>query len=82
MKLTKQHIELHAQILKRGIGKICNDLLPEEKNLLTKEQWVEFAGEYHKWNGDYEEFDSNRPVMFDFMVVDFINHLLINRQDA
>lgn len=76
MKLTEKHLELHKAISKRGIGKICNDLLPEEKQLLTNEQWVELCKNYHDWNGDPEEFDSKRPVMFDFMVVDFITHLL------
>lgn len=76
MNLTDKHLELHKRISDRGIGRICNDLSPEEKSLLTNDQWVELCREYHKWNGDPKDFDPKRPVMFDFMVFDFINYLL------
>lgn len=76
MKLTENHIKLHKAISARGIGRICNDLLPEELSLLTKKEWVEFCQNYHQWNGDPDEFDANRPVMMDFMVMDYLNFLL------
>jgi hypothetical protein len=74
--LSIKCIELAKKIEERGIGRICNDLLPEELQMLSKEEWVNFARDYHEWNGDLEDFDPNRPVMFDFMVVSFVNHLL------
>lgn len=76
MKLNNKHIELHKAISSRGIGRICNDLLPEEKSLLTEDQWVELCKSYHDWNGDPEDFDPKRPVMMDFMVIRIINHLM------
>lgn len=79
MKLTDKHITLHKAILSREVGKICNDLLPEELSLLNKMEWQELCKNYHEWNGDLEEFVPTRPVMFDFMVVDYINHLLYEK---
>lgn len=74
--LNIKYIELAKKIEERNIGRICNDLLPEELQMLSKEEWVNFARDYHEWNRDLENFDPNRPVMFDFMVVSFVNHLL------
>jgi hypothetical protein len=79
MKLTEQHLKLHKAIVKRGIGKCCNDLLPEEHQILSREQWIELCKNYHDWNGEPEEFDPNRPIMFDFMVVDFLNHIMYEK---
>lgn len=77
MLLTEAHIKLYQSIKNRGTGRICNDLLPEEKSILNQSQWREFAKEYHDWNGDPEEYDPSRVVMMDFMVVGFIDYLLI-----
>ena len=63
-------------ITSRGIGRICNDLLPEEKSILSLEEWKELCKEYHSYNGDSDNYDEARPIMMDFMVVAIINHHL------
>lgn len=82
MKLNSNHIMLHKAISSRGIGRSCNDLLPDERALLTKEEWIELSQNFHNWNGSPEDFDATRPVMTDFMVLEFINHLLYKNYDV
>jgi hypothetical protein len=79
--LTANHIRLHKDISRRGIGRSCNDLLPEELSLLSKDQWIEFSIAHHKWNGDLEEFNPLRIVLLDFMVIEFLNAVLYLRAE-
>lgn len=76
--LNNKHLKLFDKIQKRGIGRCCNDLSRDEKKLLTENEWYSFAKAYHKWNGDYHEWEKDKSlVMLDFMVVGFIQHLLV-----
>lgn len=78
MKLEANHLALFESIQTRGCGRICNDLEPEEKNLLSKSEWKEFCKNYHAWNGDPEIFEERTNyVLMDFMVVGYIQHLLL-----
>ncbi len=82
MILKSKHLELGKKIKARGIGRGCNDLLTEEIEMLNKSEWVEFCKAYHEWNGDIEEFDPKNPIMYDFMVVGFIEHLVIKHYES
>jgi len=65
---------LKSAVTNRGIGRGCNDLRPEEKELLTPKEWVWLCKLYHDWNGDPKDFDPKYPVMFDFMVISFLDY--------
>jgi len=78
MILTRNHIDLYKMIMERGIGRACNDLDSDELAMLTIDQWQEFNKSFHDWNGDPEEYNEQWPhSMMDFMVVSYINHLLL-----
>src|SRR5574337_345998 len=78
MKLTDNLLTVYQMIKERGIGRICNDLNPEEEGLLSKDEWKEFLREYHNWNGDPEEFDERTNFSpMDWMVTGFVEHLLV-----
>lgn len=78
MELTANHLKLYISVRDRGVGRICNDLEPEEVQMLTPDQWVEFCKNYHEWNGDPQTFtERTNFVLMDFMVLDFVSHLLI-----
>ena len=78
MQLTEKHLKLYEMIRERGQGRICNDLEPEEEARLTHDEWLEFAEQYSIWNGDHEEWLKDpTTVMMDFMVLGFVNHLLL-----
>lgn len=77
MKLTENLLAVYDMIKDRGIGRICNDLNPEEEKLLTKDEWKEFLRHYHVWNGDSETFDERTNFMpMDWMVTGFVEHLM------
>jgi len=78
--LSKVHLELLQMIKKRGIGRVCNDLEPEEEALLTQSEWEELSKASHDWNGDPEEYDPKyAKYMSDFMVVEFLEYTLYKR---
>lgn len=76
-KLTPKHIELYKLISKRGIGRSCNDLNPHEESVLDNTEWQTFSKAYHDWNGDPEEYSPQHSYMMDFMIVNYIQHLLV-----
>jgi hypothetical protein len=79
MNLTLKHIKLYQAVAERGEGRCCNDLEPSEVKMLTKEEWQEFAQAYHDWNGDPEEYNPEYAHhMMDFMVIGFVQNLLID----
>lgn len=75
MKLSIKHLDLYETILERGIGGRCSDLNPNELEMLTKEEWSELSIAFCEWNDDPQMTKINH--MSDFMVVDFIQMLLI-----
>jgi hypothetical protein len=79
MKLTAKHLELYKKVSERGEGRICNDLNPDEVELLTPGQWKEMAKAYHDWNGDPEEFlEYSNYVLPDFCVLSYLRFLILN----
>jgi hypothetical protein len=79
MKLTAKHLELYKKVSERGEGRICNDLNPDEVELLTPGQWKEMAKAYHDWNGDPEEFlEMTDFVLPDFCVLSYLRFLILN----
>jgi hypothetical protein len=82
INLTQGHLTLYTAIKARGLSRGCADISKEELGLVTKDQWVEFCRAYHIWNGDLEDFDPNRPILGDYCVIDFVDHILMEEYVA
>lgn len=50
----------------------CNDVEDSVYDGWTTEERKQFVKEYHKWNGDPEEYDENFLHLQDFAIMNFL----------
>ena len=82
MNLSIREKNLAAKLLEIASEKfgnyICNDVDESIFSDWTIRQRQEFVKEFHKWNGDPEEYDENFMHIPDYALMDFMAHKLTN----
>ena len=74
--MNKKEKELTAKMLNLASDVFschgCNDVDDEVYNTWTLDERKQFVKEFHKWNGDPEEYDEEILHLEDFCIMDFL----------